>query len=138
MYQNEKKIIYYLDGSSKFSGINFTYPCTPSQLNPTVIIGRQIQMGSSQGCNMSEQPEQSDNLDEHVGFNKEGMYGSDVEVDFSNDISNHAIDLEEGNELEEPIVDDVEGNVHEELKINDVVQCEPSLVFNSENHQNKG
>jgi hypothetical protein len=54
--------------------INFTYPCTSFQSNPTVTIGSQSQMRSSQGCNISKQPNQSDNLNEHVGFNEEGLY----------------------------------------------------------------
>jgi MuDR family transposase len=93
--------------------------------------------GTSKCTGSLEQPEQFDNPEEHVGFNEEVLYGSDVEMDFSNEIANHdienVIDPEEDNVLEELIVDDVEGNVHEEPRIDDIVQCEANLVFDPEN-----
>jgi hypothetical protein len=120
MYQNKRKfllivVVCDVDGSSKCSG-------------------SQSQMGSFQECNMSEQPNQLNNPDEHVGFNEEGLDGSDVEVGFANHaFDKEYIDLEEDNELEELVVDEVEGDVHEEPRINDVVQCEPGFVFDPEN-----
>jgi hypothetical protein len=87
--------------------------------------------GSSKCTSSLEQPEQFDVEMEEV------LYGSDVEMDFSNEIVNHDIEnvivSEEDNVLEEPIIDDVEGNVHEEPRIDDIVQCEANLVFDPEN-----
>jgi MuDR family transposase len=120
MYQNEQKItlivvVCDLDGSSKYSG-------------------SQSQIGGFQECNMSKQPDQSNNPDEHVGFNEKRLYGSDIEVGFANHaFEKEYIDPEEDNEHEELVVDEVEGDIHEELRINDVVQCEPSFVFDPEN-----
>jgi hypothetical protein len=56
MHENERKISFLvvvcdLDGSS--------------QPKPTFAISTQGQMGSFLGCNMSEKPDQSDNIDEH-------------------------------------------------------------------------
>jgi hypothetical protein len=79
-------------------------------------------MESFQECNMSEQPDQPNNLDEHVGFNKEGLYDFDVEVSFVNHaFEKEYIDLEEEDEHTELVVDEVEGDVHEEPRINYVV-----------------
>ena len=157
MFQNERKIFFLvvvcdLDGSSKCSGTNSTFPCTPSQPSPTIALGSQSHIGSSQGCNMSGQPNQSDNLDEYVGFNEEGLYSSDVEGDLAHEGANHAIEgvhidpdednvdeptveALEDNVDEEPTVEAgaVEDNVHEEPAVDDVVQCEPIIVFDSEN-----
>ncbi|XP_078153161.1 uncharacterized protein LOC144548368 [Carex rostrata] len=144
MFQNERKIslltvICDLDGSSKCSGTNFTYPCTPSQPSPTIALGSQSHIGSSQGCNMSGQPDQSDNLDEYVGFNEESLYSSDIEGDLAHEGANHAIDgvhidPEEDNVDEEPTVEAeaIEDNVHEEPAVDDVVQCEPIIGFDPE------
>jgi hypothetical protein len=81
-----------------------------------------------------QEPDQLNNHDEHVGFHEEGMYDSDVEVSFANHaFEKECINLEEDNEHEELVVDEVEGDVHDELRINDVVQCESSFVFDYEN-----
>jgi hypothetical protein len=96
-------------------------------------------MRSSQGCNMSEQPDQTENPDEYVGFNEESLYGSDVDVCFANhDIEDNVheeptIDNFEDNVLKQSMLNDVEDNVYEEPRINDVLQCEPSLAIDTEN-----
>ena len=135
MFQNERKIFFLvvvcdLDGSSKCSGTNSTFPCTPSQPSPTIALGSQSHIGSSQGCNMSGQPNQSDNLDEYVGFNEEGLYSSDVEGDLAHEGANHA---EDDNMDEEPTVENIGYNMHEEPAVDDVVQCEPIIAFDPEN-----
>jgi hypothetical protein len=48
--------------------------------------------GSSKCTGSLEQPEQFDNPEEHVGFNEEDLYDSDVEMDFSNEIANHDVE----------------------------------------------
>jgi hypothetical protein len=43
---------------------------------------------------MLEQPDKSNDPDKHMGFNEEGLYGSDIDVNFANEIANHAIEKE--------------------------------------------
>jgi MuDR family transposase len=148
IYQEERSILLLVvvcdtDGSSNCS--DPTFPCTPSQPAPYIAPSNQSQVESSQGCNTSSQPGPSIALssqarvsqnsqiagqpdqfddpdpDEYVGVNDEYIYLFDGEAVHEEYIS--------------PDVDEehISPNVHEETIIDDVVECERIITYDSEN-----
>jgi MuDR family transposase len=118
MYEMERKIsilvvICDCDGSSKYSGTNTPFSCTPSQPPPPIAFGIQVE-GS-----------QIDNNDGYVGFNEEHMYS----VDGEDSIIHNGV-IEESQIDSEPIMEE---NIVEEPNIDDVVECVPNIVYDPEN-----
>jgi MuDR family transposase len=128
IYQKERKISLLIvvcdsDGSTKCSDTNTTYPCTPSKPSPMIVLGSQV--GSSQGCFISEQFDQFGDPNEYVGFDEEHVYGFDCEDDLHYDSVIQEVQINQQLILEE--------NISEEPTIDDVVECEPIIAYDHEN-----
>jgi hypothetical protein len=151
MFQKEKKILLRVvvcdsDGSSKCSGTDGTFQCTPGQPIPTIITDGQSYVGSSHGCSISgpsggmsqnsqslgepsqfNDPDPDD--DEYVGFNDECMYNSDGDdgLDQNHSAKNAAQEVQLNSDL---IMTD---SVHEEPTVDDTVHTEPLFTHDLEN-----
>jgi MuDR family transposase len=134
------------DGSSKYSGTDDIYQCTPAQVVSITEIGGHSQVGSSHGCNTSESFSVSEggmsqnthslgesdldpDHDEYVGFNDEGMYNSDGEDGLDQNHSAKRVAQDVQVDSYQIMVD----NVHDEPTVDDTNQCEPLITHDLEN-----